>query len=184
MLMVNQLHGFSSGSIRRTKSSASGEWNGATGGWTFSGDDIVNTAGNAWIRSNDAFHANFSVSFTGQAMAAATNGAFGFYPISMDGTFDQSNAGDIAGLADAAGIYHLHQGASIRHANSEVATLTFNAGDVFLFERIGGVVTLKENGVLRHTYVATSSGGVRLFTGTNSGAGALDIDNISWTFDI
>ncbi len=159
--------------------SAAGEWTGATGSFTFSGDDISKTTPDKWIKTSDSFTGDFKFTFTATTIPANTS--LGFYPIASDGSFnDSATTGGVAGLGSLSGMFTIFTGGSIRHANTEVATTTMSGGEVFEFERSGTTVTLKRDGVLVHTFAASSSAEVRIFLGSHASP-LMDVDDISWT---
>jgi len=185
-LEVNQLIGFGAGGDI-TKSSATGEWSGATASYTFSGDDVVNTAGDRWIRTIDSFAGDFYVTFKIH-FGSNVNTVFGFYPISADASFSQndtSSASGYADISDETGAYIIKRGGgasdlSIRHADIEKDTDTFTAGDTLIFRRVGTAVTLEKNGSVITSFADASSGEVRLFGG-GAVTSNLDIRDVSWT---
>lgn len=156
------------------KNSAASEWNGATGNFTFTGDDVNGTTSSS-IRSNDTLVGDFE--FTCLHGASGSDFTFGFYLASEDASFN-STVADVRTLFAGCWIYNMSN-SSANYGNANQATVLFDAGDDFKMTRVTGVFKIFINDVLKHTFSQTSSDPVRIIIGSEADP---DLEDITWTY--
>lgn len=157
-----------------TKSSAAGEWNGATASYIFTGDDVDANASNVAIRTNDSFPGDFEVT----AKLTGTH-CFGVYATAEDATFNQAT--QRAGMFSMTNSFWVEQNTpAVCKGSTNVATVTFNNGDTAVIKRVGATISVLKNGSTVHTYTGSYTGDYRLAIGAGN-ATPLYAD-VAWTF--
>jgi hypothetical protein len=168
--------------------SSASEWTGNTGGFSFSGDDCDITGNQVAIKSVDTFAAGVDFTYTMTVAAGGVDGHgnnFGFYDVAHDGLFLQNHetAGIKTGGMTRGWLLGGWTGNSHACYNSidHGSYCTFDNGDVFVFERVGGTAKLYENSSLIYTYSETSTTEVRLIL---SGNAVGSMSNVSWASEV
>jgi hypothetical protein len=161
-----------------TTLSATAKWTGATGSFTFTGDDVdSNGTSDSAIRITDTLTGDFEYRFTWDA---SEHTWFGIYPTSEDGTFNglQSNdAGNASAMTNSffaknttTTTFETKVGGSVENASAFSAA----ASDVLGIKRVGSTITIHKNGSTIYTFTATSSVDMRIFVGT------ISVDSPAW----
>ena len=166
-----------------TVNSEAAEWTGSTASFSFSTGVCDLTTGGKAIKSADTFTGDFTFRVTCNGNAADTwNSAFGVYPISEDGTFNENiESGGTINMTNSWNINGYDSGSMIRHGGSDLADITghIQLGDDFEIRRVGSTFKLYKNTSLDYTWAATSAAEVRLImSGANS---ASKYEGVSWT---
>jgi len=163
-----------------TTSSAAAEWTGATGDFTFTGDDVDANVNVRAMRSVDTFTGDFEFTYTHGT--GSTNERIGVYEIAEDGTFNQNeSSGAMKSMTHS---WEFENGQTFYYGGATTANITdVAASSTIRFERVSGVVTVYDvdnaDAVL-HTFAAVRNNEVRIVIGTGNQVGTSWI-NFSWT---
>jgi hypothetical protein len=184
MFMATHLVGFGAGGGPITVSSAAGEWTGATGSFTFSGDDITSTATDKAIKTNSTFgSAAWPLTFEFRVGATSDNAnGPGLYDNAEDGTFNQnSNSGGMTSMT-ASWSVQPSTGQLKYGANNVGAAIGDLAGVTCKFEvEADGTVKFYSGGTLRHTFASGAAGKTVRICHANSNS-SRTIHDVSWTY--
>jgi len=160
-----------------TTSSSSGEWTGATGSFTFSGDDIDANSNVKAIKSVDTFTGDFEMTCT--YGTGATNERWGVYEIAEDSTF--SSTSQHGGLYSMTHSWVFENGVDFTYGgSSEQAITDVGANSTIKIERISGVIKIYEDATLLGTFAVSRNNEVRMFCGTGNQSGTSWKD-YTWT---
>lgn len=172
--------------------SASGEWSGATGGYTFSGDDIANTSNDSNIYWTSSFTGAAAFEFTWNDNTASVT-QMGLFPAASVGSFNSTSGvgNDPCGLGSVSTWIRLDAGANdidafYQNTSGTVESAgitTISTGDVIKFERdASNNVKVYKNGSLVYTFVNTESAEMHFFVWSGgAGANNVDYDDVSVT---
>jgi hypothetical protein len=163
--------------------SDSGQWNGSTGNFAFSGDDIYGGHGtNAAIRTTPSLVGDLEVHWNW--VSGGAESVIGLMPVSSDGSFN--SAASHAGMAGSSWWLYLWSG-SIGFWNpsngsaswgSQGATVTHDpTGETMLLSRVGGVVSLFGDDALIHEWADNGAPECRIVIGYGNSGAATDWDN-------
>jgi hypothetical protein len=158
-----------------TTASAAGEWSGAAS-FAFAGDDVLNASVvDAATRSTQTFNGDFE--FTCTLAGAGDRHRIGVYLASQDGAFSTGD-GDQNSIT---GRWHyVRSTGQLQYNGANVAALAAITGDVIKFARVGSAISVSKNGVLVHTFAATSAAPLRTWIGRGNVGGDCGWDNVSW----
>jgi len=181
MLRSTALSGFGAGVAEvpcDTTSSSSGEWNGATGSFTFSGDGVDCNAGDKAIRTNDTFTGDFTLTYT------QTTGIYmviGVYDIAEDGTFVSTGQGH-GGMGSMVRSWYWEYNANGQtvYGGENQSAETIADGSVMRLERRSGVVKLYDDDAEIYEWLQTDTPAVEVRIVTGAHTGHPDLDSVSW----
>ena len=173
--------GADSSTGNQTSITLSGEWTGDTSDFTTLNTDIVPALGQTGaIKSVDTFTGDFAIEFEWQG--GANPAYLGVYEIDEDGSFSQTSAdGGMGSMTDSFYLFFTSGNAvnAVNGSSTEASSIfTAAAGEVVKFQRSGSTFTVYEDGVLRHTFTATSANEVRIVVGQNSSS--MDWRDFRW----
>lgn len=168
-----------------TTLSASGEWSGGTGDWTFPGADLEVSANDSFIYTNDEFTGDFEFTFTHKTDEAN---------ISAIGVFAASNKGSVVTTTPTQSFSawwwnkHDNPGESELVNNGTITFPTTSAfsmssavdGDKITFKRVGTTLSLLRNDSTEHTFATTTSADLSALVGQGNTATGHILD-VSWT---
>tara|TARA_R110000787_G_scaffold168855_2_gene281557 strand:- start:817 stop:2175 length:1359 start_codon:yes stop_codon:yes gene_type:complete len=173
----NALNGYIENPGTIVTPSSAGAWNGATGSFTFAGDDLARTSGIVAVRTNDSFTGDFEINFIMTSFVGTAG--FGIYEVAEDATFNSAN--QKAGMQSMTKSWFVGDddvGEDIYYGAAKQLDAVIADGSVIKLERVAGTFSLWDDGVLVHTWSQTSTNEVRFACGSDTG---LDFDNMSWT---
>lgn len=153
--------------------SSAGEWEGATGSFTFTGDDVQANGVDKGVRSIDLLTGDFEVS----AVLTNTHN-FAIYDSAEDATFNENGQG--AGV-DAMGVsFHFTQSlGQLYKGGVSQTSISFSNGDKMTFRRTGSTISVEVNDGLVYTYAGEYNGSFRAVFGVGN-ASPLHAD-VTWT---
>lgn len=184
MFMVNHLIGFGispSGQINVTSSSA--EWTGGTANFTFSGDDVAKNTTQSAIRTVTALSGDFLITATFQSLGGTLR--FGVFDAAEVGTFAGTGS-DNGGMVSMTKSYYLDAGNNLNYIGSTSdggsAPSTIATGSVMTLARTGSTIVLEDDGGSYHTFTSGLTDNVHICIA--GGGAAVDLDDMSWSYNI
>ena len=150
--------------------SASGEWTGGAN-FSYSGDDVnKDSNGNASLRTDDTFTADFSYYGKPNGSFSGSEGTLGVYDVAENATFSGSDSkGAMQSMTES---YYLAPRTSsttwdVEYGGVSKATVVIaeDGTDNMRFSRVGTTVSLYKNDVLVHAFAETTSNELRAVCG-------------------
>jgi len=170
---------FYSGISEATTPSASGQWEGTTGNFTFTGDDIDDNGANAAIRLIQNFSGDFTVNFTYRTGNAG--GTVGVFATSEEGTWVSDSSGAMGSMTNSFFWQDWASNYTFYGGGGNLQTINYSDTDTFEIGRVGSTITIKKNDVNQHVFSQTYSGEMTFTVAFSSGGGGFDIDDVSYT---
>ncbi len=162
--------------IAYAKDSASGEWEGDTGSYTFDGADIASTTTPRTIYTTDNLTDNFEFKFTPVGSYAAVC----IYPAINQSAF--GTASDFGGCEDINESWylrsHLTLGTDIYFGADDIGDEPRNIGTIHVINRTNGVFKYYSDGTLQFTWSQESNSVMNI--GLANPSNSFDIDAVSW----
>ena len=160
-------------------SSSAGEWEGGTGAFTFSGDDVARSSTNSAIRTVTALTGDFTFTMTYTDGDGATR--FGVYDATEDSTFAGTGS-DNGGMDSMTNSWVFDSGnEQYRYGGVNQAAENIAEGSVIKVTRTGSTIKFVDDGSDAYTFSQTFSGAVRVVFG--GGGIALDFDDVTWIYN-
>lgn len=151
------------------------DWVGKTGSYTLSGSDLSGAADGA-VYWTQVLSGDFSLSFT--PGSDPSFGAWGVFAAAELATFDQNDGNDGGLEAMTSSFWYLRNGAQFKTgATVEASGVAWSTSN-WEISRTGSTLSVRVDGVLRHSFTAAHAGDLHFAVASLSGY-TLDLDHIA-----
>ena len=165
--------------------SAASNWNGDTGSFNFGSGSVERSSGDDSIWSSAVLSGDFTIQFT---LTESDNLSYGVIDASQTGSITSAatwyrHSNNLNSFA-----YHEEQHSSSGHyhwwvgTTEEAHSKELGEGSVVQFKRVGGTITVYDDGTLKHTFTTKTFTGDMVFAVATDGGGSNgNITNLTFT---